>query len=504
VIELKSLDLKVQGDEASGYTAEAVGPAGERASGPFNWTSIAHLGADLQAIEEGMADRKMLERIGLTLFQALFPMDVMMVYVAIKAQLGEGEGLRLRLHLPPTLARLPWELLYYPPFYLTTDPRSPVVRFLDLPTTPRPLAVEPPLRLLHLVAGPVDAPSLDTDGEAAQLHSALADLMARGGVEILPARPGTLATLREGVRQGAQVLHFSGHGGFAGDQGYLLFEEEDRHGRPVKGDTLAHLLRGSKVRLAVLNACQSALAGGSDAFSSVAGSLVRAGLPAVIAHQYTVPDNSAIAFAADVYRALAAGFPVDAAVSEGRKAILSELGTTWRDRVDWATPALYMNAPDGHVFDLEGAQETAASAYPAMPVIHQQVFAQDDAATIGTITGGTVQIDLGGSTSGGRPTASPRPADPLPGLLDQLRRTVRDYAPQDRQAQALEKVAALRGAAAEKRPNLTLLEAVLRWFEAELPSLSGAVLSAILRFESRAEQAGDEVLLEFRRRFSRL
>ena len=504
MIELKSLDLQVQGDEASGYTVEAVGPTGERTAAPFNWATVTSLDADLQMILEGTAERSTLQRVGSALFRALFPMDVMMVYVAARAQLGEEEGLRLRLHLPSELARLPWELLYYPPFYLATDPRSPVVRFLDLPDRPRPLAVQPPLRLLHLIAAPEDAPLLAADKESAQLQAALADLMAQGAVEITSARPGTLAALREGLREGAHVLHFSGHGGLAGEQGYLLFEDEDRLGQPANGDTLAHLLRGSRVGLAVLNACESGLAGEGDAFGSVAGSLVRAGLPAVIAHQHAMPDNSASAFAADLYRALAAGFPVDAAVSEGRKAILSNLGTTWRDRMDWATPALYMNAPDGHVFDLEGDEEAAASAHPTPPVIHQQVFAQDDAATIGTITGGTVQIDLGGSTSAGQLTAAPPPTDPLPGLLDQLKRTVRDYAPQDKQAQALEKVAALRGAAAERRPDVTLLEAVLRWFEAELPSLSGAVLSAILHFEARAEQAGDEALLEFRRRFGRL
>jgi hypothetical protein len=504
MIELKSLDLKVQGDEDSGYIVEAVGPAGERASAAFNWTSTAGLTADLQIIQEGTADRATLERVGSALFQALFPMDVMMVYVAAKAQLGEEEGLRLRLHLPSELARLPWELLYYPPFYLATDPRSPVVRFLDLPDRPRPLAVQPPLRLLHLIAAPEDAPLLDADRESVQLHAALADLMAQGAVEIMSARPGTLAALREGLRQGAHVLHFSGHGGLAGEQGYLLFEDEDRLGQLANGDTLAHLQRGSGVRLAVLNACESGLAGESDAFGSVAGSLVRAGLPAVIAHQHTMPDDSAIAFAADVYRALAAGFPVDAAVSEGRKAILSDLGDAWRDRVDWATPALYMNAPNGHIFDLEGGEETVAAPHPKPPVSPQQVFAQDVGAAIGTMTGGAVHIDLGDSPPVGQPPAPVLPTDPLPGLLDQLRRTVRDHAPQAKRAQALEKVAALRGAAAEKRPDVTLLEAVLRWFEAELPSLSGAVLSAILRFETRAEEAGDEALLEFRRRFSRL
>jgi hypothetical protein len=326
--------------------------------------------------------------------------------------------------------------------------------------------------------------------------------MAQGAVEITFARPGTLAALREGLRQGAHVLHFSGHGGLAGEQGYLLFEDEERLGQPVDGDTLAHLLRGSGIRLAVLNACESGVAGERDAFGSVAAALVRAGLPAVVAHQQTMPDDSAIAFAGDFYRALATGFPVDAAVSEGRKAILSDLGNAWRDSVDWATPALYMNAPDGQIFDREGEKETAAAPQPTTPVIHQQVFAQDNAATIGTITGGTVHIDLGDSAPAGQPAGSVLTADPLPGLLDQLRRTVRDHAPQTERDQALEKVAALRGATSEERPDLALMEVVLHWFEAELPSLSGAVLSVILSIESRAEGAGDDVLMEFRRRFS--
>jgi hypothetical protein len=45
------------------------------------------------------------------------------------------------------------------------------------------------------------------------------------------------------------------------------------------------------------------------------------------------------------------------------------------------------------------------------------------------------------------------------------------------------------------------MESILHWFEAELPALSGAILSAILSLEPRAKQAGDETWLEFRRRF---
>jgi hypothetical protein len=496
MIELKSFDLRVQGSEAAGYTVEAVGPAAERASAPFSWAPVAELAAGLQALQAGTSDRTALERVGAALFQALFPMDVMMVYVRVRAQLGEQEGLRLRLHLPSRLARLPWELLYYPPDYLALDPRSPVVRFLDLPDTPRPLATRPPLRLLHLIASPEDVPELDTEREASLLRSALADLA--GQVEIVPGQPGTLATLRDGLREGCQVLHFSGHGRFSGDKGYLLFEDEAGLGQRVDSDMLAQLLRGTNVRLAILNACESAMADEGDAFGSVAAALVRAGLPAVIAHQYPLPDSSAIPFATEFYRALADGYPIDAAVSEGRKAILSELGAAWRDSVDWATPVLLMRAPDGRILALEEEDKGFAPGQPAAPAIH-----------IESISGGTFTFDQ--RVGAGPVDASPAtqvpptaPADPLPGLLDELRQTVRDHASREKRAPALEKVAALKGAATEKRPDLVLVESVWQWFEAEVPSLSGAVLSAILAFEPRVEEAGDELLLEFRQRFTGL
>jgi hypothetical protein len=495
MIEFKSFDLQIRGSEVAGYTVEAVGPGGERASAPFNGTAVAALSPALRAIQDGVGDRTTLEQVGTALFQALLPLDLMMVYIRVKAQIEEGEGLRLRLHLPPELGRLPWELLYYPPHYLAVDPRCPVVRFLDLPDTPRPLATRPPLRVLHLIASPEDAPKLNLEQEASLLRSALQDLAAK--VEIVPGQPGTLATLREGLREGCQVLHFSGHGDFVKDKGYLFFEDDGGKSRPVNSDTLAHLLKGTNIRLAVLNACESAMAPTGDAFGSMAAALVRAGLPAVIAHQYAMPDTSAIPFAAEFYRALADGYPVDAAVGEGRKAILSELGTAWRDSIDWATPVLFMRAPDGHILSFEEKEGKAAGGgRSAAPTVH-----------IESISDSTITFDqrMHAGPVDALPAAQariPQPIDPLPGLLDELSQAVRDYAPKPKRDQALEKVATLRGAATQKRPNLALMEAVWKWFESELPSLSGAVLSAILGVERRLEEVGDDIVLsEFRERF---
>ncbi|MGD2207496.1 MAG: CHAT domain-containing protein, partial [Anaerolineae bacterium] len=375
--------------------------------------------------------------------------------------------------------------------YLSTSPRSPVVRFLDLPDTPRSLAVQPPLRLLHLVASPEDAPRLDVAGEAARLRSALTAPMDETKIEIVPGQPGTLAVLRDRLRQGCHAFHFSGHGGFFGETGYLLFEDDDGRGQPVTSDTLAQLFRDTGVRLALLNACESALAATGDAFSSVAAALVRAGLPAVIAHQYAMPDSSAQAFAAEFYDALTDDYPVDAAVSEGRKAILSELGEPWRAQVDWATPVLFMRAPEGRILALQEREQTGRQDQWTAPVVQ-----------IDQIKGEKISILDIGATAPIPSVPAPQPAaDPLPALLDELRDKVRDQAPKARRVEALEKIATLRGAATERRPNLALMQSVLRWFEAELPSLSPPVLSAILGVKPRLEDMGDDLLWDFRERF---
>ena len=81
---------------------------------------------------------------------------------------------------------------------------------------------------------------------------------------------------------------------------------EDDRGRPdlLPAELLAMLLRSRNVRLAVLNACETAYAG-QDVWASVAQALVLAGVPAVVAMQSVVIDGQAAAFARSFYRALA-------------------------------------------------------------------------------------------------------------------------------------------------------------------------------------------------------
>src|SRR3712207_6395070 len=79
--------------------------------------------------------------------------------------------------------------------------------------------------------------------------------------------------------------------------------------------------------------------------------------------QFEITDLAAITFAHSLYEAIADGYPLDAAMAEARNAI--------RDRanpVEWATPVLYLRAPDGRVFDiLSGRRASGRPQGPAAP-----------------------------------------------------------------------------------------------------------------------------------------
>ena len=114
------------------------------------------------------------------------------------------------------------------------------------------------------------------------------------------------------------------------------------------------LLKGQAPQLVVLNACESALSGqdgGSDFFSGVATALVMGEVPAVVAMRAPISDRAAITFSKTLYRELAAGQPADVAVAKGRLALYRAAP----DSLKWATPVLFLRAPDGRRFATESS-----------------------------------------------------------------------------------------------------------------------------------------------------
>jgi len=148
-----------------------------------------------------------------------------------------------------------------------------------------------------------------------------------------------------------------GHGGSVEGRKVLFFKGEDGSAVSVRGTDLLNKIRDLPTpRLVVLNACKSATAPEEksdkvefDAFAGVANTLVLGGIPAVIAMQRSISDAAAVRFSRAFYEHLAAGDPVDAAVTEGRQAVHSAnpAGT------EWATPILFMRTPTGELYPEE-------------------------------------------------------------------------------------------------------------------------------------------------------
>ena len=82
---------------------------------------------------------------------------------------------------------------------------------------------------------------------------------------------------------------------------------------------------------------------------------MRVGIPAVVAMQYSVYDDAAIAFARRFYQAISVGLSLDEATAAGRLAILNR-GPA--DDVEWGVPVLYMRSANGVVFPEVAADAT--------------------------------------------------------------------------------------------------------------------------------------------------
>lgn len=290
--------------------------------------------------------------IGSLLFKTVFGGTVLAFWKLslLKAQ-KEGRGLRVRLHLgSPELWDWPWELLCDSSGdFLAVNPATPVVRYIEMAASAPPLRVRPPLRVLAVTASPSGLSPVGVDEELEDLEKSLAPLEPLEWVELSILRHATKETLLRTLKEGDfHILHFIGHGAFdtGREQGVIFLEKPDGSKDPVDGLQLHSLLQAQpRVRLVVLNACNGSR-GSQDPFASLAQSLVKARLPAVIAMQSSVTDRAAITFARHFYESLAKRQPVDRAVSEARHAML------FLDSGEWGNPVLAMRAPEGRIFDL--------------------------------------------------------------------------------------------------------------------------------------------------------
>jgi WD40 repeat protein len=311
-----------------------------------------------------------LSDLGRQLFEAIFRDKIHSLLVtSLSSMAHQGAGLRLRLRFEEDaadLANLPWEILYDPAqdHFLGLDEQSPIVRYLLLARSRSTLLVEPPLRVLAVLSSPASLAPLDMAREWQAIQASLSGLVADGKFLLERLEPPSLVALQNRLLgEPVHILHFAGHGVFdeTSQAGSLALEHESGGHHLVQGEQLAAILRNHpSVRLAYLNACKGALASGQSVFTGVAQSLVQGGVLAAIAMQAEITDSGSIDLTRAFYTALAAGRPVDAALTQARVALNAT------DSPEWAIPVLFSRSPDNRLFDIRALLPKPECPYPGM------------------------------------------------------------------------------------------------------------------------------------------
>nr|MBC8228944.1 CHAT domain-containing protein [bacterium] len=249
---------------------------------------------------------------------------------------------------------LPWEYLHDGEQALALSgkffiQRTPVgLGEIEMPSLPQPL------KILVVVSSPIDAPELNTEKEIAVIQDALDDAVRLGSVKIDFLEEATLENLRLALRNEEEeyhVLHYTGHGGWDAEEksGLLLLEKDDGTSKATTvADLQTAFLGASALRLVVLSGCMTAKTSEQDAFSGMATGLLQNELPAVMAMQFPILDESAIELARAFYTSLGKGKGVEEAIFLARLAM--------KDRedgpeTDWGIPALYLRTSGMRLID---------------------------------------------------------------------------------------------------------------------------------------------------------
>jgi len=217
------------------------------------------------------------------------------------------------------------------------------------------------LNILLVIARPYGAKDINFQTIARPMLEALKPIQKQVNLTVL--RPPSLKQFEAelNARKGFyHIVHFDGHGDFQADsktvqtqygksgEGVLVFE--DAHGNPeiVTAREIAQYLTDCRVPIFILNACKSGQAG-EEAFSSVAGQLVKLGAKGVVAMAYSVYATGAKHFMARLYGELVRGQDIASAVAAGRKSMSIDKQRPSPKGLlplqDWLVPVLYQQEP---------------------------------------------------------------------------------------------------------------------------------------------------------------
>ncbi|WP_204105069.1 MULTISPECIES: CHAT domain-containing protein [Spirulina sp. CCY15215] len=309
-----------------------------------------------------------LASLGQNLYEELFQGSLRDSWIAAQSIAYHHRSvLRLRLGMKGSrLSRIPWEVLHANRNELGESLFQPLATGTDIAFSRyqigSPFAAnsqqstvhkERPLRILMAIAEPDDQDNLALQQEALNLKAELERNAREGFPQLeltLLEQPGR-EELTQALEQGNyQVFHYAGHSnlGESGGDIYLVSNTTGLTER-LYGEDLAGLLANNGIQLAVFNSCRSADTAldeekdkGKAGDRNLARTLVKRGIPAVLAMAERIPDEVALTLTRLLYRNLVCSYPIDLSLSRARQGLISAYGS---NQLYWALPVLYLH-PD--------------------------------------------------------------------------------------------------------------------------------------------------------------
>ncbi|MEP7147957.1 MAG: CHAT domain-containing protein [Acidobacteriota bacterium] len=248
------------------------------------------------------------------------------------------------------LQSIPWEYMQ--------DPKQPagpwvvrsVVRIIPTvgsnPPNPLPLAtLNRKLKILFAFADPVDQDPVSwSDVKDAVERALQAGIPANNyELKVIDANPKALAEALQETQY--DIFHFSGHG-VVDENGVgqvLLMDRTGNRSIPYSAAKLSMILRSRGIRLVILSACYTSSGNYTDKFDVTAIALIGAGIPAVVANQFPVPDSTVATFVKPLYDSLFKNGDIDLAVNEARYLLANDPALTQGAfaTLEWGIPTLY-------------------------------------------------------------------------------------------------------------------------------------------------------------------
>lgn len=273
--------------------------------------------------------------------------------IAVRLQPGMRRVLVIASEVPEIL-NLPWELISPAGGnFIGLDPKFTVRR---LPKGDSLLAAANaslpprPLRILFMACAPRDEAQLEFEREEEAIIRAIAK--AGPNVAFDSGDAGTFDEMLERINEfQPQIVHLTGHGVVMDDGlGYFAFEDE-RGDEDLRSsvEMRERLFSGSSVQLAFISGCQTGKAPPIAAMGGICQGLVSEEVPMAIGWAASIADDIATEFAKTFYKTVAAGQPVDRALTQARQAIQKTCDA--RGYPGWTLPVLYSATQQAMVFD---------------------------------------------------------------------------------------------------------------------------------------------------------